>query len=409
MSYLYEPRQPSTCYRPQVFQNQRTSTADVETLLCEVYVSGSLQATYRKPYTSTAGGYKFDIDVQTITARNSAPYATDQSSIFQILDVFTIGVNSDVYVPYYLTTTLEARDTDGYLEEVAGSEETSSTLYSLPTIRSLYDMPLSQYYNPSATGDMRFLSNAPTSQFVSIEDNYFISWLARGIDAAKFTFFESPSVGTALIIRTTVTPTAEEMHTLGVGPANLLGTTPGLTILQGAKPTSLAAYTHYTFSVGTYADAEFTRESEELTFTLDGSCSWGQRLYWMGAMGGPEQYTFKGQIVKKQTDTGSVGEISPIWTEVQDPPVQEPLTPARGIIKTDIDTRIEYEIREPVTPEFGAWLRTLRKTPEVYIEIDGKYHACTIAPGNTEYERSRSPNAELQLTVIVENESSQEL
>lgn len=126
-------------------------------------------------------------------------------------------------------------------------------------------------------------------------------------------------------------------------------------------------------------------------------------------MGGPEQYTFKGQIVKKQSDTGNVGEISPVWTEVQDPPVQEPLTPARGIIKTDIDTRIEYEIREPVTPEFGAWLRTLRKSPEVYIEIDGQYHACTIAPGNTEYERSRSPNAEMQLTVIVENESSQEL
>jgi hypothetical protein len=199
------------------------------------------------------------------------------------------------------------------------------------------------------------------------------------------------------------------MHTLGVGPANLLGSATGLTTLSGSKPTSLAAYKYYTFSVGTWSGSAYTRESELITLTIETACSWGQRLYWMGAMGGPEQYTFKGQIVKKQTDAGNVGEISPVWTEVQDPPVQEPLTPARGIIKTDIDTRIEYEIREPVTPAFGAWLRTLRKSPEVYIEIDGKYQACTIAPGNTEYERSRSPNAEMQLTVIVENESSQEL
>lgn len=409
MSYLYQPRQPSTCYRPQVFRNTRTSTADVQSLFCSVYVGGTLEATYRKPPASVLStNYTFDIDVQTVTSRSSAPMSTAQTSIFNIWDKITVTTNSDVYRPYYLITGLEVLNDDGYLTLLEGTNETSSTLYSLPAIRPMGDQGLEDYYQPSATEDVLFLTHAPATQVVAPGDNFGISWLARGIEAAQLVFIRADASQHTLVIRSAADTSQEVMQTLGIGPANILGAA-NLIVLSGTLPVSLSEYVSYQFSVGTWSDSTYTRESETRYFVIGPACDWKVRLHWMNALGGIDQYTFCGQVVRKQTDTGDVGEIAHSIEEVQDPGYLQARPGSRGIIKTGIDTRLTIEIREPVTPDVGAWLRYLRKSPEVYIERDGTLHTCTILPGDSEYERSREANAVFTATVLVENEYAQEL
>lgn len=408
MSYAYEPPHIATCYRPLLFRNVRTSTAEVQTALCSLYVSGTLRATFRKPWYDNTGTFKFDIDAQTVVARNCAPYAGAMSSPFETWDKIVPIDNTDTFVPYYLTAAIEIENDEGYLQQVEGSTETSSTLYALPAIRSVNDSGIYNYYQPSATGDFLFLTNAPDPQPVSTDENYSISWLSKGTEAAMFTFFTPELTGQNVIIRTNANTATEKMMTLGVGPANILGAAT-VTLLAGSLPSSLATYAYYTFSVGTWIDGQYTRESEERTFTLSPACQWRQRLYWMGPLGGVEQYTFCGQIIRKQVDTGSVGELAHPIEEVADPPQLRATPGSRGIIKTGIDTRIQLDIREPVTPEVGEWLRWIRKSPEVYLEVDGQLQAVTVIPGDTEYERSREANALFSITVLVDNESTQEL
>lgn len=408
MSYLYEPPRIATCYRPLIFRNERTSTADVQTLRCDLYVSGTLRATFRKPWYDDTGTFKFDIDAQTVVARNCAPYADEMSTPFEIWDKIIPTECTDTFVPYYLRTGMEVLDSDGYLQLVEGTNETSNTLYALPAIRTVAGFHLDQYYQPSATGDFYFLSNAPAVQNVADGDNLSISWLSRGTEAAMFSFFEADGSGQVVVIRTNADTTEEKMMTLGIGPANILGTKT-LSYLAGALPLSLAPYVRYTFSVGTWSDGNYTRESEVRTFNIVPSCEWKQRLYWMGPLGACEQYTFCGQITRKQADAGNVAEMAHPIQEVQDPPVLRPLPGSRGPVKTGIETRTLLEIREPVEPDIGEWLRWIRKSPEVYLEVDGELQAVTVLPGDAEYERSREANAVFALTVLVENELSQEL
>jgi len=43
-----------------------SSELDAEYLICDVYVNTSLEGTFRKPWTSSAGAYLFDVDVQSL-------------------------------------------------------------------------------------------------------------------------------------------------------------------------------------------------------------------------------------------------------------------------------------------------------------------------------------------------------
>lgn len=405
MSYLYQPARIASSYRPLMFRNSRTTTADAEYLICDVYVNTSLKGTFRKPWTSSAGAYLFDVDVQSIVSRNCAPYTTAKTSIFGTLDNKELTSSTDLLTQYYLYSELEIRNSSGYLETVAGSGETSNTLYALPSIRSMQDVSMDDYYQPSAGGDFLFLTNAPAEQNVGTDENFFISWMVYGTNALNLIFYNAAGSATHNVVVTTASGlTDDRVASVGIGPANIIGTG-SLTLASGTWPTSFASIAYYTFSAGTYSGS-YTRRSELRRLNVVPRCEWSQRVYWMGPTGGPEQYTFTGQIIRQQTDEGTVGELAPRWDLTSTPPVQGY---QRGVVKLDIETQVEIEILEPVDPYTGAWLRGLRSSPEVYLEVDGKYRVITVKPGQTEYERSREGVSEFKAVLIVDRESVQEI
>ena len=313
--------------------------------------------------------------------------------------------STDLLTQYYLYSELEIRNSSGYLETVAGSGETSNTLYALPSIRPLQDVSMDDYYQPSASGDFLFLTNAPEEQNVGSDENFFISWLVYGTNALNLIFYNAAGSATHNVVVTTAAGlTDDRVASVGIGPANILGTG-SLTLASGTWPTSFASIAYYTFSAGTYSGS-YTRKSELRRLNVVPRCEWSQRVYWMGPTGGPEQYTFIGQIIRQQTDEGTVGELAPRWDLTSTPPVQGY---QRGVVKLDIETQVEIEVLEPVDPYTGAWLRGLRSSPEVYLEVDGKYRVITVKPGQTEYERSREGIAEFKAVLIVDRESVQEI
>ena len=406
MSYLYQPARISSAALPLVFRNSRTTTAEAEYLICDIYLGGSKKATFRKPWFSSGADFLFDVDAQSVVVRNMAPYTYQKSTIFGNLGVKELYYSSDVFTEYNIVTTLEVRGNDGYLQTVSGSAETSSTLYALPAVRGIADMSMNAYYSPSAGGDFKFLTTGPATQQVGIAESYFISWLGRATDAAQLLYYNAAGTQVGSTVIATGNDVADErVNSLSIGPANLTGTGT-VVVLNGALPTTFANIAYYTFSAGVWSGGSYTRKSELRRLDIVPRCGWAQRVYWMGTLGGCEQYTFQGQITKKQVDSGNIGEVAPLWNVALSPPAP---AHSRGLVKTENEGELQYEIRESIPTEYGDWLRTLRKSPEAYLDVNGKYRAIVTAPGTATYEQSREALTEFEVTLIVDREASQEL
>lgn len=408
MSYTIQPTTPSTPYWPLVFRNSRTSTADVESLLVDVKVSGVKVASFRKLYDtqSSAGVYTFDIDVQIPVSRECAPNATAMSSIFGTMGELNVVNNTDVYKLYAIDTYLEFTNDDGYLETSTASIETSSGYYALPAARRRDTVNLSRYYYPLHGNDFEFLTSAPDNQPVADTDNYFLSFLANGCDAAKFIFEEYGGSRTReVVISLGDKDDAERMTTIGVGVANIKGTI-NATVLSGTFPTDLSPYRSYEVSVGIMVSSTYFRRSETRTFVLEGTCAGNLRVYWMNPYGGIDQYTFFGQLLRKQEDRGVITQIAPAWDITTSPPT----TPAsRGNIKTALEVDAVYEIREPVDFEKGEFLRTLRASSEIYASVGGEYQAVVLKPAEVEYDNNRTAETTMAFSFILATENMQDI
>jgi hypothetical protein len=130
------------------------------------------------------------------------------------------------------------------------------------------------------------------------------------------------------------------------------------------------------------------------------------RLYWMNPYAGIDQYTFFGQLLRKQQDTGVTTEIAPAWDIASTPQTQPH---SRGNIKTAITAATVFEVREPVDFEKGEFLRTIRKSPEVYASVNGEYHAVVIAPGEVEYDNNRTAQTVMTFNVLMDSENIQDI
>lgn len=406
MAFTIYPDTVSTPMHPQYIRNNRTSTADAENVICTLYANSTAVGTWRKSWGTSAVGYDFDVDVRSFVSRAIAPYPNAKTSFFGDLTSKGVISNTDAFTPYYLTTELEIRNSSGFLETVSGSGETSSTLYAVNAVTPLSDYTLRSYYQPSATGDFKFLTDAPSAQDVSTSDAYFLSYLQRGTDSANFIFYTSAgSEVRNVVVNTGNATSAEGMRTIKTGPAQVLGSG-SWTIRSGTFPSSFNSVAYYTVSVGYWDSLAYVRESEVRRFNIVPGCAWHKRAFWFGRLGGAEQYTFKGRIEIAERTTGEVGQFAPVWNIDANPYAQ---SYSRGIVKTDATAQTSYDITEPVDNETAVWLRFLRRSPEVYILNGSSYVPATVEPGDAVIEVSRQGQQELKLMFVLGAENTQEL
>lgn len=406
MAFTIYPDTVSTPIHPQVIRNYRTSTANAENVICTLYANSTAVGTWRKSWSTSAAGYDFDVDVRSFVSRAIAPYSYQKTTFFGELTTKGFIANTDAFTPYYLYTQLEVRNSSGFLETVSGSGETSNTLYAVNAVTPLSSYTVREYYQPSATGDFKFLSAAPSAQDIGTQDGCFLSYLQRGTDSANFIFYNAAgSEVRNVVVNSGNNTSAEGMRTIKAGPAQILGTG-SWTIRTGTFPTSFSSVDHYTVSVGYWNSSAYARESEVRRFNIVPNCAWEKRVFFFGKYGGAEQYTFKGRIEKQDRTTGQIGQFAPAWDIDTNPPIQPY---SRGIVKTDMSSQVSYDITEPLDNETADWLRFLRRSPEAYLLEGGQYIPVTVEPSDAIVEVSRTGQQDVRFTLVLAAENTQEL
>lgn len=408
MSYTQTPDTLGAAYRPLVFWWNVNSAEDVERALVRVYAYGSSACEFRKDYIASSGtNFTFEIDVQTIIARTLKPSTTNKSSLFSSLDAFNIDQNTDCQVDYYIDSYLEYRDSSGFIE-TSGAGETSSTLYGIAATRQQSQaLPLTDYYFSSTASPFDFLTLTDSAE-VGADDAFHLAFIGKSIDAIRFRFYdEAGSLQTTAIIDAIgFDPSFPSLCTVSCGPVNLLDMTGYSLILGTSMPTDIGQYAYYLVDVGDEDGVAFTPYSNTFRFNLVKRCSWGVRLYWMNPLGGADQYTFEGQVIKRYRHQGQVSEVTLPWNATQNPESQPY---HRGILKTDISGDVVLDITQPLDYQTADWLRGLLTSPEVYLETDdGSYLAVAVEPGEVEIDTSNKASVNFKFQVLIEKTFTQD-
>jgi hypothetical protein len=384
MSFTATPDDLSAAYRPIIFVNTQTSSENVESAKVEVTVNGSLQVTYRKPYTTKAGDdYTFNIDVQTPVQRALAPRtdAAAASSIFPAASGGSSSDASDCYATFEVDVYLEYRSSAGLLV-TSTAAETSSGFYAFAAKRPASDTTMTAYYY-QGSGKFKWLTDGPSAQKIGTSEPAALCSARKGWNQYLFKLYDSAGSQT----------TSAAVPVIGVGAD------PKMEVLDGGT-----ANLAYDFAGVSYYTVELANSgtvvSEPWRFDIVRRCAHAKRMYWMNSLGGVDQYTFEGQITKIHTHGGEIGEINqPIPTDSDLP----------GIVKTGIVSEVKYKVLEVMDATTADWVRNMFISPEVYMEIDSKLWRVTVEPGSVDIDTSSEAQQEIEFTVLFENEITQEV
>jgi len=390
MSFTVEPEELSAAYRPLRFTSTASSTASIEALKVEVYVAGALQVTYRKPYAAKDGNdYTFYIDVQSPIQRYLLP-RTDYvaaSTIFPAQSGFTATVAADAYANYSVDAYLEYRNSVGLLE-TSGSGETSSTLYAFAAKRPANDITMTDYYQQSTATPFKWLTDGASAQDIGQSEPAAVCAARKGWQYILLKFYDSAGFNSSASQNTFSAGPNPTMISIDAGTANLEG--------ESGMPADFSDITYYTIELG---NASGDAYSEAWRFDVVTRCADAYRFYWLNSLGGVDQYTFEGQIIKQHEHDGQIGEINqPIPTD----------SDLEGIIKTGIESRIKYKFKVVIDQTTADWVRNMFISPEVYMELDGSLWLVTVEPGSNNIDTSNLAEQEIDFTVLFENEITQE-
>lgn len=382
MAYTSEPEELAAAYRPLRFTNEQTSTEDVESIKVEVKVGAVIQATYRKPYAIKDGNdYTFYIDAQSPIQRYLAPRtdAAAPSTIFPALSGFSAINAADCYANYSVVSYLEYRSSAGLLVTSTAGDQ-STALYAYAAKRPANDITMTDYYY-QGSGKFKWLTDGPSAQDIGSTEAAAICASHKSWDYVIYKFY---SGGAFTSSGTTNAPdlTNPLLFSIDTGPANL----PAI---------DFNVVDYYTVELGTSGGTAY---SEAWAFNVVKRCTGAKRFYWMNSLGGVDQYTFEGQIIKVHTHGGNIGEINqPIPTD----------SDLEGLVKTGITSQVKYKITEVLDADIADWLRNMFISPEVYMELNGLLWLVTIEPGSVDIDTSNEAQQEFEFTVLFENEITQ--
>lgn len=390
-TFTTEPQELAAAYRPLKFTYEATTSASVEAVKVEVVVAGTVRATYYKPYSEKSGNdYTFNIDAQSPVQRYLGP-RTDYiaaGTIFPALSGYTITNANDYYANYAVRTYLLYRNANGLLE-TSGSSAVSSTRYAFPARRPASDITLTDYYQQSTAAPFKWLTDGPTAQEIGYDEAAAMCLARKGVQYIILKFYDANGLSSSATTNTFSSGPNPTMLSIDCGPANLEG--------ESGMPADFETLTYYTIEMG---ESDGTAYTQTHRFDLVKRCAHAKRLYWMNSLGGVDQYTFEGQIVKTHRHGGELGEIN------QQTPTDSDL---EGVIKTGITSQVRYNFREIVDQSTAEWLRNLFISPEVYLELDGSLWLVTVEPGENEIDTSNEAQQEIEFSVLFQNEITQEI
>ncbi|NJO28571.1 MAG: hypothetical protein HC874_14275 [Richelia sp. SL_2_1] len=413
MAFTVTPNLISPCYRPVVFRWTATSTENVQRVLVKVYVYGQLVTSYYKiPVYSSGDDYTFDIDVHQVLIESSAPRTGHISSIFGNLGEYGVVNNSDVIGSFYIDVFLQYRSSVTGLLETIGEEEkeTSDTFYFIPATRQSWEsMHLDSYYDAIASPPWKVLSNAPDNRSIGLSEDAFVSILAKGIDICHV--YLKLKDGSDQFAQWIINPAPENvsMLTIGVGTANLQGAFPFFTDVDGNGflPLNFIDIVYYTVTFGKYTSgvpSSYVLLTEPIRFDVVHRCGYAKQLFWMNRLGGIDQFTFEGEQQLKQRSGGEIKRKRPEWSLVQ---AQRSFPYFKGNFKDSITSVLLWEITQNFDDPYPYWLRELKTASEVYLLQYEQYNNVTIENGETTLEDARKDGNDFNLTIQLEDETTQ--
>ncbi len=405
MSYHTEPNELSPAYRPLYFRNDRTTSSAAESIKVEVYCWGTLQLTYRRPYTTKNGNdYVFEVDAQSVLQRYLTP-KTELGffpAVFASLTDFEVALPTDSYCSYYIDTFLEVRNANGLLEEAAGTQETSTTLYAISATRPPENPDLENYYFDAGT-PFNLLTDATSSQDVGDSENFTIGVVSQNIDAVQLKFYSANGTLTATVnVDAGAIDANPRLWAVACGPENIVNFSGSLLAGSDAMPTSLNPGEYYTVSFG---DGNYTARTEEITINIVRRCPDSIRVEWFNSFGSSDQYTFTGEVIKVHSSKGKVGEISLPWDGV----TGTNLARTHGLLKTGIVSTVKYEVRETVSPETAELLRHMANSPAVYVQRDGYRIAAAVENVSNPVDAGHQGDVEVKFSIITDREITQDI
>jgi hypothetical protein len=283
----------------------------------------------------------------------------------------TIGGAGAVDAPaaiqeYFVTFNSVTKNADGTLVGQADSQ-IGSTLYVINSALQHTDTQNLNTYlcNTTNGANAKFLTNAPTSKVVGVNDSEYLSVLTDTPgDADNFRIRKFDSAGNQITFIIQPTGLTSNRFDLGVGPANINALSAGFIDDD---------VSYYTIQV--VDDVLGTNPSSEIrTFTIDRNCYEDPtRVHWLNTLGGIDSFTFTGT---ETITTGTRGTTFERYVgrgfDVKD----------RGFTQLSKHARDSYTARSGLLKQpVLTWLNELVTSPEVYVQ-DGVYIPVIIREGN---------------------------
>ena len=219
----------------------------------------------------------------------------------------------------------------------------------------------------------KFLTNAPSTQYVDSDQSAFLSFLNSNQDVVKLNLVSYEADGSLVQIGSVdIAPTTDFAY-VAVGPYDIENSDFS-NWTSGSPATFLNNAAYYTVSVST------NTASEVFTFQLNQRCSKYEpvRLHWLNRLGGFDSFNFS----LKSSEMTDIDRNSYLSQEHNFTGTRWDYTKAsRGTTDYYVGTKDKLKINTPyLTEAESVWMEDFATSPEVYMEVNNELIAMSGLP-----------------------------
>lgn len=219
----------------------------------------------------------------------------------------------------------------------------------------------------------RFLTNAPTTQYINSDQSAFLYFLSSTQDVAKVNLVSYDSTGSLVQIGSiNVAPTGD-ISRIAVGTYDIENSDSS-NWATGSPATFLNGAAYYTVAVST------TTSSEIFTFRINDRCSkyTPVRLHWLNRLGGFDSFNFSMKSMNS-TDIDRRSYLSQEHTFTGTRWSYDKAS--RGTTDYHVGTQKKLTINTPyLTEAESIWMEDFATSPEVYMEVNNELIAMSGKP-----------------------------